>query len=159
MSVSLSVREATVADLPAIVGLFSEVYDARHGDGAAADVSMAERTAAGLFGEVPTLTWVYEPRGVARGVAAVRLAPTGGLDLVALQVTDSVPGRAAAQVLVQHVVAYAAAQGVDHVVAAVPADDVRARGFLRREGFEIEDDDAAGGQMVYRRAVSPAYVA
>jgi L-amino acid N-acyltransferase YncA len=131
------IRLATGEDAPRVASFFSDLYETRHGIGSASSLDMLQRTVASLFVDDGALTvFVSEASGVLQGVAAARHAVDDGTcDLISIQASDSVQGRGFAQTLLGHLVENCAARGGNTLTTSIPSSDVRARGFLRREGF------------------------
>lgn len=135
------IRVASVDDASAVADFFTSVYEGEHGAGAAAALQMRERTLAVLFpveGERPEV-FVYDAgeAGI-QGVTAVRAEPPlGEAELITVQVFDTVQGKGIAQTLLRRAIDHVRASGVATLHTAVDAADVRARGFLRREGFTV----------------------
>jgi GNAT superfamily N-acetyltransferase len=134
---STDIRLATVEDAPRVASFLSHVYETRHGIGSAGSLEMLQRTVVSLFTDDEAIeVFVSEASGVLQGVAAVRHAVDDGTcELVFIQATDSVQGRGVAQTLLRHLVENCAARGGDTLITSTLSSDVRARGFLRREGF------------------------
>ncbi len=146
------IRAATTDDAAAVAAFFTSVYEVHHGLGTASVAEMLDRTLSVLFpaeGEPPTV-FVSELADVIQGVAATRVAgERGECELVTVQVYDTVQGRGIAQTLLREVVAHCTGLGATTLTTEVPLHDVRARGFLRREGFAATADDleASSGEV------------
>ncbi len=153
------IRVADAADAASVAQFFDGIYDSQHGPGSASAWGMVERTAAVLFPERggPTVL-VYDVDGDIQGVVAYQIDPAHGCaTIVTVQVRDTVRGRGAAQQLLSETVRACVIAGVSMLSTEVAAADVRARGFLRREGFSVvvegetapeSEDDAT---VTYRR--------
>jgi ribosomal protein S18 acetylase RimI-like enzyme len=139
------IRLATGEDAQRVASFFTDLYETRHGIGSAGSLEMLQRTVAALFADDEALTvFVSEDADVLRGVSAVRHSDgAGSCELISIQASDSVQGRGVAQTLLRHVVENCASRGGDTLVTSVPAWDVRARGFLRREGFFASAEELA----------------
>ncbi len=139
------IRLATGEDAQRVAAFFTGLYESRHGIGSAGSLEMLQRTVAALFTDDPALTvFLSEGSGALLGVAAIRhAAGDGACELVSIQASDSVQGRGIAQTLLRHIVENCASQGGQIVTTSVPASDVRARGFLRREGFFASAEELA----------------
>jgi N-acetylglutamate synthase-like GNAT family acetyltransferase len=138
------IRVADAADTEGVARLFARIYESGRGPGAARDQGLSERTIAVLFPDRdrPTVL-VYVIDGDIEGVVAYRLdRQSGSASLITVQTHDTVRGRSAAQLLLSETARRCAAEGMSELVTDVPAADVRARGFLRREGFSavVESD-------------------
>lgn len=143
------IRLASSGDAQLVASFFSDVYETQHGIGSAGSLEMLQRTVASLFSddEAPTV-FISEADGVVLGVAAVKQAMGSAVcELIAIQTNDSVHGRGVAQTLLRTVVEYCAARGGSTLVTTVPSSDVRARGFLRREGFVASAEELATGSQ------------
>jgi len=159
------IRLASHDDLESVAAFFTSVYEARHGVGSARNMEMLQRTVSSLFGDNDALTvLVSESAGLLQGVAAVKHSEVGGpCELVTIQTNDSVQGRGVAQTLLRQVIEMCASRGGTVLATGVPMADVRARGFLRREGFVVsaEEPDAgrlgADGSVTYRLDVVEAF--
>jgi GNAT superfamily N-acetyltransferase len=134
---STDIRLAAVEDAQRVASFLSHVYETRHGIGSAGSLEMLQRTVVSLFTDDEAVTvFVSEDSGVLQGVAAARHAVgVGTCELIFIQATDSVQGRGVAQTLLRHLVENCAARGGDTLITSTLSSDVRARGFLRREGF------------------------
>jgi L-amino acid N-acyltransferase YncA len=134
---STDIRLATVEDAQRVAVFLSHVYETRHGIGSAGSLEMLQRTVVSLFTDDEAVTvFVSEDSGVLQGVAAARHAVgVGTCELIFIQATDNVQGRGVAQTLLRYLVENCAARGGDTLMTSIPSSDVRARGFLRREGF------------------------
>jgi ribosomal protein S18 acetylase RimI-like enzyme len=132
-----AIRLATGEDAQRVASFLSDVYETRHGIGSAGSLEVLQRTVASMFTDDETLTvYVSEASGALQGVAAARHAvDDGACELFFIQASDSVQGRGFAQTLLRHLVENCAARGGDTLITSIPSSDVRARGFLRREGF------------------------
>lgn len=147
---SIGIRAATPDDAAGVAAFFSAVYEGEHGLGSAGALEMLQRTVAVLFPDhaEPPAVYVYESGAAIQGVGAVRPGNAeGACELITIQVFDNVQGRGIAQRLLHRVVELCSQQGATKLYTMVPLADVRARGFLRREGFvaDAEDGIAAGG--------------
>lgn len=133
----MDIRRATGDDAQRVASFFTDLYETRHGIGSAGSLEMLQRTVAALFADDEALAvFVSEGSGALLGVAAVRHAVGDGTcELIAIQADDSVQGRGVAQTLLRHLVENCASLGGKTLTTSVPSSDVRARGFLRREGF------------------------
>lgn len=131
------IRLATGEDAQRVASFFSDLYETRHGIGSAGSLEMLQRTVASMFTDDEALTvFVSEASGDLQGVAAARHAvDDGACELISIQASDSVQGRGVAQTLLRHLVENCDARGGDTLNTSIPSSDVRARGFLRREGF------------------------
>lgn len=139
------IRLATGEDAQRVAAFFTDIYETRHGIGSAGSLEMFQRTVASLFADDEALTGlISEGSGALQGVAAVRHAVgEGACELIAIQANDSVQGRGVAQTLLRYVIESCAARGDGTLTTRVPSSDVRARGFLRREGFIATAEDIA----------------
>ena len=139
------IRLATGGDAQRVAAFFTDLYETRHGIGSAGSLEMLQRTVASLFADDEALSVVIsEASGALQGVAAVRYAVDGGpCELVAIQASDSVQGRGVAQTLLRYLIEKCASRGGGILTTGVPSTDVRARGFLRREGFVAAAEDLA----------------
>ena len=155
------IREALVDDASAVAAFFKDVFEGHHGIGSADAADMLQRTVAVLFPPIEPVpaVFLYEQADRLLGVAAVRPPNGDGVcELVTVQVFDTVQGRGIAQTLLQRVLESVRSWGGESMVTAVVHGDVRARGFLRREGF-IADPEPDGALpdptsvVSYRRAV------
>ncbi len=150
------IRRATVADAEAVSAFFTSVYEVQHGPGSPLALEMLARTVDVLFPEGPNapFVWVYEnDECVIHGAAAIREPqPERHAELIAIQVYDTVQGKGIASTLLTRARECAAKSGATGLFTTVEAEDHRARGFLRREGFEhFSDADgamAAGASLV-----------
>jgi len=149
------IRRATGEDAHRVASFFTDLYETRHGVGSAGSLEMLQRTVAALFADDDALTvFVSEGSGALLGVAASRHAVgDGACELIAVQANDSVQGRGVAQTLLRHLVENCASLGGDILTTSVPSSDVRARGFLRREGFfasteELSTSSSADDAMI-----------
>ncbi|MCB2412238.1 GNAT family N-acetyltransferase [Demequina sp. TTPB684] len=158
---SAPIRIAAAADTQDVARFFSGVYESRRGRGAATSQGLFERTIDVLFPreDAPTVL-LYIADGDIHGVVAFRIDPDRQrAELVTVQAHDTVRGRSAAQQLLGETVRHCDREGVPVLVTDVPAADVRARGFLRREGFAVVIDGAADeaapeeGVVTYARSV------
>lgn len=158
------IREALVEDAPAVATFFKDVFEGHHGIGSADAVEMLQRTVAVLFPPIEPVpaVFMYEQADNIIGVAAVRPPGESGIcELVTVQVFDNVQGRGVAQTLLQRVLERSREWHGSTIATEVLHGDVRARGFLRREGFvaDAEPDGALPGPtsvVRYARAVTPA---
>ncbi len=153
------IRVASAADVEGVTGLFSRIYETGRGPGSANDQGLWERTIAVLFpdSDGPTVL-VYVIEGDIQGVTAYRLGPQDGFAfLITVQAHDSVWGRSTAQQLLSETARRCAAEGASVLLTEVPAADVRARGFLRREGFsavaegDVADESQTDAVVTYQR--------
>lgn len=137
------IRAANDDDAHLVAVFFTKIYEKHHGIGSVSALEMLERTVASLFTDTdPPTVYLSEVAGRVQGVAAVRHLPLAGeCDLIAIQADDTIQGRGVAQTLLRHVVVECAALGGVALRTGVPLSDVRARGFLRREGFVALVDD------------------
>ena len=146
------IREASTDDTVAVAAFFTAVYEGQHGIGSTGAVEMLIRTIAVLFpeeGAGPTV-FISESAGVIHGVVAARHADESGeCEIVTIQVYDTVRGRGVAQTLLRKLVEHCSAMGGVTLKTEVPLSDVRARGFLRREGFSAaaSDFEASSGAV------------
>ena len=140
------IRAVSGGDSSLVAAFFRSVYESRHGVGSSSEIEMLQRTVASFFGDDEALTvWVSEVSGAVQGVAAVRHSVgSGPCELVTIQTRDSVQGRGTAQTLLRHVVKSCAERAGTVLETSVPMSDVRARGFLRREGFVATTEDLQG---------------
>jgi len=140
------IRAVSGGDSPLVSAFFRSVYESRHGVGSSSEIEMLQHTVAALFGgdDAPTV-WVSERSGAVQGVVAVRHSVTPApCELVTIQTHDTVKGRGTAQTLLRHVVTTCAERGGTALETSVPSSDVRARGFLRREGFVASSEELEG---------------
>lgn len=142
---------ASASDAASIVSFFSQVYDAHHGPAAAGALHLEDRTRDVLFPQQdPPDVLVFEAAdGAIEGVTAVRIAPESrAAELLTVQVFDTVQGKGIGQTLLRSTVDHVRAAGATLVYTDVDREDVRARGFLRREGFvvEVADDESTGAE-------------
>lgn len=139
------IRRATGDDAHRVAAFFTNLYESRHGIGSGASLEMLQRTVASLFTEDEALTvFLSERAGALQGVGAVRhSASDGPCELIAIQADDTIRGRGVAQTLLRYLVESCAARGGTALVTSVDAPDVRARGFLRREGFVASAEELA----------------
>jgi L-amino acid N-acyltransferase YncA len=139
------IRVATGDDAQRVASFFTDLYETRHGIGSAGSLEMLQRTVASLFTDDEALTvFISEASGVLQGVAAARHAvDVGTCELISVQASDSVQGRGVAQTLLRYLVENCAVRGGSTLVTSIPSSDVRARGFLRREGFVATADEHA----------------
>jgi ribosomal protein S18 acetylase RimI-like enzyme len=156
------IRVADVADTAGVTRLFVRIYESQHGPGSATAQGLLESTGAVLFPDQdgPTVL-VYVIDDDIHGVVAYRLDQQhGSASIITVQAHDTVRGRSAAQLLLSETVGRCATAGALALVTDVPAADVRARGFLRREGFTpvVEHDVVAASQddavVTYQRMLS-----
>ena len=139
------IRRATADDAATVAAFFAAVYEMEHGRGSAGALEMLQRTIAVLFPEEHApVVYLYETDAI-HGVGAVRDAGDGIRELVTVQVFDTVQGRGVAQTLLHHLVEQSRSDGCRTIFTLVPPADVRARGFLRREGFVSDGDDRTAG--------------
>lgn len=142
------IRRATADDAEAVSAFFTSVYEVQHGAGSAVALEMLARTIAVLFPEAsqPPVVWVYDSEdGDIQGAAAIREPEPGhNAELIAIQVYDTVQGKGIASTLLTRARDFAAEAGATGLFTTVEGEDHRARGFLRREGFE-HFTDADGG--------------
>lgn len=132
------IREASVDDAASVAGFFSSIFEDTHGAGSSSALEMLQRTVAVLFppSDAEPTVYVYEHDGTILGVvAAARPDSSGVSQLLTIQVFDNVQGRGIAQTLLGRVIDHVRQWGAVSVATQVPYSDVRARGFLRREGF------------------------
>lgn len=139
------IRLASGDDAQRVAAFFTNLYETRHGIGSASSLEMLQRTVASLFADDEALTVVIAERsGALQGVAAARHAPhEGPCKLIAIQANDTIRGRGVAQTLLGYLVKNCAARGGTALATSVQAPDVRARGFLRREGFVASAEELA----------------
>ncbi|NYI40051.1 GNAT family N-acetyltransferase [Demequina lutea] len=146
----MDIRLATGEDAHRVASFLTELHETRHGIGSAGSLEIPQRLVAGLLADDEALTvFISESTGALQGVAAVRHAITdGACELFAIQANDSVRGRGVAQTLLRHLVENCASRGGDMLTTSVPSSDVRARGFLRRDGFIAAADELATASPV-----------
>lgn len=145
------IRRASGDDAQRVAAFFTSLYETRHGIGSAASLEMLQRTVASLFADDDSVTvFISERDGVVEGVTAVRHGEgEGTCELVAIQADDTIRGRGVAQTLLSHLVENCAVQGSTSLTTVVTSADVRARGFLRREGFMVSAEEfGTGAQAV-----------
>jgi len=149
------IRLASGDDAPRVASFFTDIYETRHGIGSACSLEMLQRTIASLFADDGEVTvFISEGSGTVQGVAAVRHGEDeGACELVAIQADDTIRGRGVAQTLLTHLVENCASCGSATLATSVPSSDVRARGFLRREGFV-----ASAGEIVTASPTSDAVI-
>lgn len=149
------IRLAAGDDTQRVASFFTSLYETRHGIGSASSLEMLQRTIASLFADDDAfVVFISESSGAVQGVAAVRhAAHDGPCELIAIQADDTIRGRGVAQTLLSYLVRSCASQGGTSLTTSVASSDVRARGFLRREGFvasaeELETASATSDELI-----------
>ena len=139
------IRRASGDDAQRVASFFTDLYETRHGIGSAGSLEMLQRTIASLVADDGELTvFISEGSGDVQGVAAVRHGHAeGACEMVTIQADDTIRGRGVAQTLLTYLVKSCASCGSATLATSVPASDVRARGFLRREGFVASAEELA----------------
>lgn len=146
------IRIVTAQDAEAVTQFFTAVYETRHGAGTAQTLRLLERTLETLFPAAPDRPTVFAydaGDGAVQGVAAVRGPDVAGAaELITVQVFDTVQGKGIGQTLLRRTVEHVRAGGATLFHTVVEGEDVRARGFLRREGFvaEVPEGDQGAAQ-------------
>lgn len=141
------IRPASGDDAQRVAAFFTMLYETRHGIGSASSLEMLQRTVASLFAGDDTLSvFLSEDSSGIQGVVAARQAEGDTTcELTAIQADDTIRGRGVAQTLLGFLVGHCASRGGAAIVTSVAASDVRARGFLRREGFVAAAEEIAIG--------------
>ncbi len=105
--------------------------------------------------ERPTVFAYEAVDGAVLGIAAVREPDeAGAAELITVQVFNTVQGKGIGQTLLRRAIDHVRQAGASLLHTVVESEDVRSRGFLRREGFvaelaENERGDAADGVVRY----------
>lgn len=139
------IRRASGDDAQRVASFFTDLYETRQGIGSAGSPEMLQRTIASLFADDGELTvFISEGSGDVQGVAAVRHGQDkGACEMITIQADDTIRGRGVAQTLLTYLVENCASCGSATLATSVPVSDVRARGFLRREGFVASAEELA----------------
>lgn len=162
LAMDTSIRIATRDDADGVARFFGAIYASQRGLSSASAREMLARTVAVLFPQRdgPTVM-VYVIEDDIHGVVAYHVdQERASASIVSVQAHDTVRGRSAAQQLLSETARSCAEAGVTLLVTDVPAADVRARGFLRREGFSavVENDAVSASQddavVTYQRLLS-----
>jgi N-acetylglutamate synthase-like GNAT family acetyltransferase len=137
----VQVRDATAGDADALARLWPELVPPVGGDGVA-DLpgEIVARALANRAAEAGRIL-VAELDGTVVGCAFLRIAlvspldPAQAVQLSHVQVARGVGRQGVGTALIEETVTWAEQQGIDSVVAAVPAGDREANRFLARRGM------------------------
>jgi len=137
------IRIATATDESAIVEFFTTMLE-HHGDD---EGPHAVRAVQGLLDAIftrgadqPTVFAYDAGDGDLQGIAALREPDeAGAAELITVQVFNTVQGRGIGQTLLRRAIDHVRQAGALSLHTEVLSADVRSRGFLRREGFVVED--------------------
>ena len=152
------IRIASPNDESAILEFFTAMVAHRADDEGRHSVRMLHDLMETLFArDAERLTvFAYEGAdGAIQGIAAVREPDeAGAAELITVQVFNTVQGKGIGQTLLRRAIDHVRQAGATLLHTVVESEDVRSRGFLRREGFvaelaENERSDMAGGVVRY----------
>ena len=136
------IRIATASDESAILEFFTAMVEHRADDEGRHSVKMLHELMETLFvrtADRPTVFAYEASDGAVQGIAAVREPDAAGAaELITVQVFNTVQGKGIGQTLLRRAIDHVRHAGASLLHTVVESEDVRSRGFLRREGFVAE---------------------